>query len=58
MSNIKKELLKKIKSVKLCLMAHPDNQEHSEFADRIADLKEIENELQMIISLLKIKKLN
>ncbi|EMY3554928.1 hypothetical protein [Flavobacterium psychrophilum] len=38
-------LLEKIKSVKLCLMAHPDNEEHSEFADRISDLEEIENEL-------------
>lgn len=37
--------LNKIKSVKLCLMAHPDNKEHSEFADRISDLEEIENEL-------------
>lgn len=40
-----KELLKKIKSIKLCLMAHPDNEEHSEFADRISDLEEIETEL-------------
>lgn len=40
-----KELLQKIKSIKLCLMAHPDNEENSEFADRISDLEEIENEL-------------
>lgn len=37
----------KLKSVELCLSAHPDNEEHSEFADRISDLqalpKEIEN---------------
>jgi len=39
------EILKKIKSVKLCLMAHPDNEIDSEFADRISDLEEIENEL-------------
>jgi hypothetical protein len=38
-------LLEKIKSLKLCLMAHPDNEEYSEFADRISDLEEIENEL-------------
>lgn len=38
-------LLEKIKSVKLCLMAHPDNEQDSEFADRISDLEEIENEL-------------
>ena len=40
-----KNFLNKIKSVKLCLMAHPDNQEHSEFADRISDLEEIETKL-------------
>lgn len=40
------EILKKIKSVKLCLMAHPDNEIDSEFADRISDLEEIENQLQ------------
>jgi len=40
-----KDFLKKIKSVKLCLMAHPDNQVNSEFADRISDLEEIENKL-------------
>jgi hypothetical protein len=39
------EILNKIKSVKLCLMAHPDNETDSEFADRISDLEEIENEL-------------
>jgi len=40
-----KELVQKIKSIKLCLMAHPDNELHSEFADRISDLEEIETEL-------------
>ena len=40
------EILNKIKSVKLCLMAHPDNQEDSEFEDRISDLIDIEHELQ------------
>jgi hypothetical protein len=39
------KMLKKIKSIKLCLMAHPDNEIGSEFADRISDLEEIENEL-------------
>ena len=38
-------ILEKIKSVKLCLMAHPDNEQDSEFEDRISDLEEIENEL-------------
>jgi len=37
------EILNKIKSVKLCLMAHPDNEINSEFADRISGLEEIEN---------------
>ena len=40
------EILKKIKSIKLCLLAHPDNEENSEFADRITDLQEIEDELR------------
>jgi len=39
------EVLKKIKSIKLCLMAHPNNEVDSEFADRISDLEEIEIEL-------------
>ena len=40
-----KEILDTIKSVKLCLMAHPDNEEGSEFADRIDDLENIEVKL-------------
>ena len=36
-----KDLLRKMHSVKLALMAHPDNQEDSEFADRISDIQEI-----------------
>lgn len=40
-----KEILDTIKSVKLCLMAHPDNEEGSEFADRIDDLVDIEVKL-------------
>ena len=39
------EVLKKIKSIKLCLMAHPNNEVDSEFADIISDLEEIEIEL-------------
>jgi len=38
-------ILEKIKSLKLCLMAHPDYEYGSEFADRISDLEEIEDEL-------------
>ena len=37
-----KEILKKIKSVILCLEAHPDNEPNSEFADRIKDLKDVQ----------------
>lgn len=44
----KEEKIKKLKSVLLCLSAHPDNEEHSEFADRIIDLKEIIESLQGI----------
>jgi hypothetical protein len=39
------KVLIKINSVKLCLMAHPNNEVNSEFADRILDLQEIEIEL-------------
>jgi len=39
------EILRKIKSVKLCMMAHPDYEKDSEFEDRILDLQEIEDYL-------------
>lgn len=39
------EILEKINSVKLLLSVHPDNEEDSEFSDRISDLEEIEKEL-------------
>jgi len=45
-----KEILDTIKSVKLCLMAHPDNEEGSEFADRIDDLVGIEVKLDRLDS--------
>jgi hypothetical protein len=45
MSN--EEIVKKIESVRLCMMAHPDNEEHSEFADRIDDLTEITRALSL-----------
>ena len=35
------EELKKLNSIKLCLMAHPDNEPDSEFADRINDCENI-----------------
>lgn len=34
-----------VRSVKGTLMAHPDNQENSEFADRISSLEELEQAL-------------
>ena len=37
----RQEILKRLNSVNLCMMAHPDNQPNSEFADRIDDLIEI-----------------
>ena len=40
------EMLSKLRSIELCLSAHPDNEEHSEFADRIEDLQEIQIELK------------
>ncbi len=42
------EILKKIKSVKLCLTAHPDFESGSEFEDRVNDLIAIEYELAPI----------
>ena len=47
------ELLNKIKSVKLCLMAHPDNEKDSEFEDRISDLEDIEKALSKYDEMLK-----
>jgi hypothetical protein len=53
------ELLNKIKSVKLCLIAHPDNEKDSEFEDRISDLEHIEKALskydEMLEMLNKVK---
>lgn len=42
-----KEILRRIRSVKLCLMAHPDNTKGSEFEDRIDDLEEIEQSFKL-----------
>lgn len=39
------EILKRIKSVKLCMMSHPDNEPNSEFSDRINDLTQIQEAL-------------
>ncbi|MFD1770837.1 hypothetical protein [Sphingobacterium suaedae] len=39
--------IQKLKSVLLCLQAHPDNEPDSEFADRISDLEEIIESKQM-----------
>jgi len=48
--------LNKIKSVKLCLIAHPDNEIDSEFADRISDLEEIETNFSEMFEMLKMVK--
>jgi hypothetical protein len=45
MSN--EEIKRKIESVRLCMQAHPDNTADSEFADRIADLVEIRQALNI-----------
>lgn len=39
----------KLRSIELCLLAHPDNEENSEFADRISDVVEIQKEVQNLI---------
>lgn len=41
------EIVSKLKSVQLCMMAHPDNEPDSEFEDRIDDLEEIINDLSV-----------
>lgn len=43
------QILSKLRSVELCLLAHPDNEEHSEFADRISDLQELQKEVNTLI---------
>lgn len=43
----KKRMIQIIRSVKGTLMAHPDNEDNSEFADRISSLKELEQALSM-----------
>jgi hypothetical protein len=42
------EIKQKLNSIKLCLMAHPDNEPHSEFEDRISTLDEIIDSLTPI----------
>lgn len=42
------DVIKKIRSIILCLSAHPDNEEHSEFADRIDDLVELQELFQSL----------
>ena len=41
----KKEILKSLQGIKLCLMAHPDNEENSEFEIRINQIEEIEESI-------------
>lgn len=42
-------ILSKLRSVELCLSAHHDNEEHSEFADRISDLEAMQIHLKEVI---------
>ncbi len=42
-------ILSKLRSVELCLSAHPDNEEHSEFADRISDLEVLPKEIEIAL---------
>lgn len=42
-----KRMIQIIRSVKGTLMAHPDNEADSEFADRISSLEELEQALSM-----------
>ena len=41
----KEEILKALQGIKLCLMAHPDNEENSEFEIRINQIEEIEESI-------------
>lgn len=41
------KILRKLRSIRLCMMAHPDNEEDSEFADRIDDLNELIEKFNM-----------
>jgi len=56
-----KEIKRKLSMVINCLMAHPDNEPNSEFADRIDDLIELKEVLNLPVvgvSLLTNKNLN
>ena len=54
----KKEIVSKLRSIKLSLTAHPDNEPNSEFADRIDSLDEIIDELSAQIQEEKSKESN
>ena len=49
------EILQKLRSVKLTLMAHPDNEPNSEFEDQISTIEEIEQALNTsnVVDMLK-----
>jgi len=47
------EIKEKLFSIKQCMMAHPDNEQDSEFADRISDLEELEQGIDKCLSLNK-----
>jgi hypothetical protein len=43
------QILSKLRSIELCLSAHPDNEEHSEFSDRISDLQTLQKEVNDLV---------
>ena len=43
------QILSKLRSVKLFLSSHPDNEENSEFSDRISDIQELQKEVSNLI---------
>jgi len=45
----------KLRSIELCLSAHPDNEEHSEFADRISDLQELPKDIEFEVEKTELK---
>lgn len=46
--------LQKLNSIRICLMAHPDNEPNSEFADRISDLDEVISVIKSISNPLEV----
>ena len=43
-----KEILQKLRSLELCLTAHPDCIKGSEFEDRVLDIQELRNHFEQL----------